>query len=153
MLKLVISILICQCAGIAGALFTRQSISEWYLYLRKPPFNPPNWIFGPVWTLLYILMGIAAFLVWRKGLYSNGVKAALGMFLIQLGLNTFWSIVFFGGRSIIGGLVVIVILWLSILRTMQVFFRLSKPAGYLLIPYIIWVGFALVLNLAFLVLN
>jgi tryptophan-rich sensory protein len=90
MLKLAISILICQCAGIVGALFTRQSISEWYLYLRKPPFNPPNWIFGPVWTMLYILMGIAAFLVWRKGFYSSGVKAALGMFLIQLGLKSLW---------------------------------------------------------------
>jgi tryptophan-rich sensory protein len=103
--------------------------------------------------MLYILMGIAAFLVWRKGFYSSGVKAALGMFLIQLGLNSLWSIVFFGGRSIIGGLVVIVLLWLSIFRTMQAFFHLSKPACYLLTPYIIWVSFALVLNLAFLVLN
>lgn len=152
-LKLIISILICQGAGIVGALFTRNAISEWYLYLRKPFFNPPNWIFGPVWTLLYFLMGIAVYFVWRKGFYNKGVRAAIGIFLIQLGLNILWSIVFFGGRSIIGGMVVIVFLWLMILRTMQAFFPLSRQAYYLLIPYIIWVSFALVLNLAFLVLN
>ena len=153
MLKLVISILICQCAGIIGALFTRQSIPEWYSYIIKPPFNPPNWVFGPVWTVLYVLMGIAAYLVWRKGYNKSGVRAALGIFLIQLGLNSLWSIVFFGGRSIIGGMVVIVLLWLAILRTMQAFFAVSKPACYILIPYILWVSFALVLNLAFLILN
>jgi translocator protein len=153
MLKLFISILICQCAGIVGALFTRNAISEWYVYLRKPLFNPPDWIFGPVWTLLYILMGIAAYLVWRKGFYDQRVRAAIGIFLIQLGLNIVWSIVFFGYRSIIGGMLVIGCLWLTILWTMQAFFSLSKQACYLLIPYIIWVSFALVLNLAFLVLN
>ena len=153
MLKLFISLLICQCAGMVGALFTRQSLPDWYVYIRKPPFNPPDWIFGPVWTLLYILMGIAAYLVWRKGFYNRGVRAAIGIFLIQLGLNSLWSIVFFGGRSIIGGMIVIVLLWLAILRTMYVFYAVSKPACYLLITYILWVSFALVLNLALLRLN
>ena len=153
MLKLIISLLICQCAGIVGAFFTTQSIPGWYMYIKKPPFNPPDWIFGPVWTLLYILMGIAAYLVWRKGYNKSGVRAALGIFLIQLGLNSLWSIVFFGCRSIIGGMVVIVLLWLAILRTMQAFFAVSKPACYILIPYILWVSFALVLNLALLILN
>ncbi len=153
MIKIVISILICQCAGMVGALFTRQSVSEWYPYLKKPFFNPPNWVFGPVWILLYFLMGIAAYLVWRKGLYDRGVRAAIWVFLIQLGLNCLWSIVFFGGRSILGGMIVIVLLWLFILKTMHAFFPVSKSACYLLIPYILWVSFALVLNLAFLVLN
>ena len=153
MLKLFISILICQCAGFVGVLFTRQSIPEWYVYIRKPPFNLPDWIFGPVWTLLYILMGIAVYFVWRKGYYKSGVRAALVIFLIQLGLNSLWSVVFFGGRSIIGGMVVIVLLWLAILWTMHAFFAVSKPACYILTPYILWVSFALVLNLALLILN
>jgi translocator protein len=153
MLKLFLSILICQCAGIVGSLFTRRSIPEWYVYIKKPAFNPPDWIFGPVWTLLYILMGIAVYLVWRKGFHKSGVRAALVIFLIHLGLNSLWSIVFFGGRSIIGGMVVIVLLWLAILRTMRAFFAVSKPACYLLTPYILWVSFALVLNLALLRLN
>ena len=153
MLKLAISILICQCAGMVGALFTGRSISGWYVYLKKPFFNPPDWIFGPVWILLYILMGVAAYLVWRKGLHNSVVRAALGIFLVQLGLNCLWSIVFFGNRSIAGGMAVIVLLWLLILKTMHSFFAVSRQSCYLLIPYIIWVSFALVLNAAFLLLN
>jgi tryptophan-rich sensory protein len=98
-------------------------------------------------------MGIAVFLVWRKGFHKSGVRAALVIFLVHLGLNSLWSIVFFGGRSIIGGMVVIVLLWLAILWTMRAFFAVSKPACYLLTPYILWVTFALVLNLALLRLN
>ncbi len=151
--KLLISIFICQCAGIIGSFFTRRSIHEWYALIDKPFFNPPNWVFAPVWIILYTMMGISLFLIWRKGYYKSGVRAALGIFLIQLGLNSLWSIVFFGGRSIIGGMVVIVLLWLAILRTMYAFFAVSKPACYILIPYILWVSFALVLNLALLKLN
>ena len=153
MIKLVISILACQCAGIIGSFFTRRSIPEWYALINKPFFNPPNWVFAPVWASLYTMMGISVYLVWRKDFYDRGIRAAIGIFLIQLGLNSLWSIVFFGGRSIIGGMVVIVLLWLMILRTMQVFFPISRQACYLLVPYIIWVSFALLLNLAFLVLN
>lgn len=153
MIKLVISILICQCAGIIGAFFTRRSIPEWYAFLNKPAFNPPNWVFAPAWATLYTLMGISAFLVWRKGLRTPGVRNALTIFLLQLALNSLWSIVFFGNRSIVGGLVVIVILWLAILWAMIRFSALSKPAAVLLIPYIVWVSFALILNVAFVLLN
>jgi len=153
MLKLVISILICQCAGIIGSFFTRRSIPEWYVVINKPVFNPPNWIFAPVWTSLFTLMGIAAFLVWRKGMRTPGVKRALNIFLLQLGLNSLWSIVFFGSRSIVGGLAVIVLLWLAIFWTIKEFLVISKPAAVLLIPYIAWVSFAFILNVAFLILN
>ena len=153
MIKLVLSIVICQCAGIVGALFTRRSIVEWYAFINKPAFNPPNWIFAPVWTILFVLMGIAMFLVWHKGLQMPGVKIALRIFLAQLFLNCLWSIAFFGGRSIGGGLAVIVVLWLAILWTIIRFFAISKAAAMLMIPYIVWVSFAVVLNIALVVLN
>lgn len=153
MVKLVISILICQCAGIIGSFFTRRSIPDWYAFINKPAFNPPNWVFAPVWTSLFTIMGIAAFLVWRKGLRTPGVRGALMIFLLQLALNSLWSIAFFGNRSIAGGLVVIVVLWLAILWAIIRFFAISKPAGALLIPYIAWVSFAFVLNVALAVLN
>ncbi len=149
MLKLVISILICQCAGIIGSFFTTRSIPTWYAFINKPTFTPPNWIFAPAWTSLFTLMGIAVFFVWRKGIHTFGVKRALSIFLLQLGLNILWPIVFFGGRSIQGGLVVIVLLWLAIIWTIKSFFALSKLAAALLIPYIAWVSFALILNVAF----
>lgn len=153
MIKLVISILTCQCAGIIGSFFTRHSVQEWYAFINKPAFNPPNWVFAPVWTILFTMMGISAFLVWRKGLRTPGVRSALMIFLLQLALNSLWSIVFFGHRSIVGGLVVIVVLWLVILWTIIRFFTISKPAAAWLIPYIVWVSFAFILNIALAVLN
>jgi len=153
MLKLAISILICQCAGIVGSFFTTRSIPTWYAFINKPTFTPPNWVFAPAWISLFTLMGIAAFLLWRKGLHTPGVKMALSIFFLQLTLNSLWSIVFFGCRSILGGLVVIVLLWLAILWMIKNFFAISKSAAALLIPYIAWVSFALVLNVAFLTLN
>ena len=153
MFKLIISIVICQCAGIIGSFFTRCSIPKWYAFINKPVFNPPNWVFAPVWASLFTLMGVAAFLVWRKGQHASGVKVALSIFLLQLALNSLWSIVFFGSRSIVGGLVVIVFLWLAILWTIKRFFTISKPAAALLIPYIVWVSFACILNVAFAMLN
>lgn len=153
MFKLAISIFICQCAGFVGSLFTRAAIGQWYVFLNKPSFTPPNWIFAPVWTLLYVLMGIAAYLVWRRGLAELGVKRAMGVFLFQLFLNSLWSIIFFGLRSILGGFVVIVLLWLAILCTIRAFFSISKLAAGLLIPYIAWVSFALILNWAIVLLN
>jgi len=153
MIKLVISILVCHCAGIIGSFFTRRAIPEWYALINKPFFNPPNWIFAPVWAILYTMMGIAAYLVWRNGSYSSGVKAALGVFLIQLGLNSLWSVVFFGSRSIVGGLAVIILLWFAIAWTIIRFFGVSKPAAALLIPYIAWVSFALFLNVSLALIN
>ncbi|MDD5428285.1 MAG: tryptophan-rich sensory protein [Candidatus Omnitrophica bacterium] len=153
MLKLIISIIVCHCAGIIGAVFTQKSIPGWYEHIKKPSFNPPGWVFGPVWVTLYTMMGIAAYIVWKKGFQFSGVKAALTAFLIQLILNSLWSIVFFGGRSIGGALVVIVFLWLSILWTMAAFFLVSRPACFLLLPYILWVSFAVVLNIELFKLN
>jgi benzodiazapine receptor len=96
----VVSIVVCQAAGLIGSIATFPSIPTWYASLDKPPFNPPNWVFGPVWTTLYTLMGIAAFLVWRKGIRNREVKIALGIFVVQLVLNTLWSVVFFGLNSL-----------------------------------------------------
>jgi benzodiazapine receptor len=149
----VVSIVVCQGAGLIGSVATFPSIPTWYASLDKPPFNPPNWVFGPVWTTLYTLMGIAAFLVWRKGIRNREVKIALGIFIIQLVLNTLWSVIFFGLNSLAGGLVVIVVLWIAILLTIITFFRISKVAGALLIPYILWVSFATILNFSLWQLN
>ena len=149
----VVAIVICQGAGLIGSVATFPSIPTWYASLDKPPFNPPNWIFGPVWTTLYTLMGIAAFLVWRKGIRNREVKIALGIFVVQLVLNTLWSVIFFGLNSLAGGLVVIVVLWIAILLSIITFYRISKVAGVLLIPYILWVSFATILNFSLWQLN
>lgn len=151
--KLVISIALPLGAGVLGGIATTPAIPIWYEGLNKPAFNPPRWLFGPAWTLLYILMGIALFLVWRKGFNKPGVKLALLVFLIQLVLNVIWSFLFFGLRSPLAGLIEIIILWLAILLTLILFFRVSVPAGVLLLPYISWVTFASVLNGAIVKLN
>lgn len=152
-LRLVISIIACQCAGVVGAVFTTKAIPTWYAGLRKPPFTPPSWVFGPAWVTLYLLMAIAAFLVWRKGLDKPQVKWALVTFLVQLVLNALWSVVFFGLESPLAGVVVIVGLWIVILFTITRFFRISTAAGALLLPYILWVSFAAVLNVSVWLLN
>jgi len=152
-LKLVISIVACQCAGLIGSIFTTPAIPTWYETLAKPSFTPPNWLFAPAWVTLYVLMGVAVFLVWRKGLGIKNVKAALITFLVQLVLNVLWSAIFFGAKSLVGGAVVIVLLWIAILFTTLRFFKISTAAGGLLIPYILWVTFASVLNISILALN
>ena len=145
-LRLVISLVVCQLAGFVGSLFTTPAIPTWYSTLQKPTFNPPNWLFAPVWTVLFLLMGIALFLVWRKGLQTQGVGIALIAFTIQLALNILWSILFFGLRSPLAGFVEIAVLWIAILVTILTFWRVSHLAAGLLIPYIVWVSFAAVLN-------
>jgi tryptophan-rich sensory protein len=152
-LKLVVSIVACLAAGAIGSVFTRSAIPTWYANLEKPFFTPPNWLFAPAWTLLYILMGIAAFLVWRKGLENRGVRIALIVFLIQLVLNALWSVVFFGLESPLYGLVVIAVLWIAILVTVIKFFRISRVASVLMWPYLLWVTFAAVLNASIWLLN
>ena len=147
MLRLIISIAVAQSAGLIGSIFTRTELqSTWYATLQKPSFQPSDWIFAPVWITLYTLMGIAAFLVWRKGLSSKKIQLALMIFLVQLILNTLWTLLFFGLNWPLGGLVDIAILWIAILLTIITFKDISKPAAILLIPYILWVTFALVLN-------
>jgi len=152
-LKLVVSIVACLAAGAIGSIFTRTAIPTWYATLEKPIFTPPNWLFAPVWTLLYILMGIAAFLVWRKGLKNRGVRTALIVFLIQLVLNALWSVVFFGFESPLYGLIVISVLWVAIIVTAIKFFKISRVASVLMWPYLLWVTFAAVLNSSIWLLN
>jgi len=151
--RLVVSIVVCQLAGGLGAIFTTPAIPTWYASLNKPSFNPPNTVFFPVWTTLYTLMGIAAFLVWRKGLGERRVRVALGIFVIQLVLNTAWSIIFFGLYSLFGAVIAIVFLWIAILINIVTFWRISRVAGALLIPYILWVSFAGILNISVWMLN
>jgi len=151
--KLVISIIACQCAGLIGSIFTTAAIPTWYATLQKPPFTPPNWLFAPAWATLYLLMGISAFIIWRRGLGNPQVKRALFLFVIQLVLNTLWSVVFFGFESPLYGVIVIAALWIAILFTILKFFKVSSMAAVLLLPYILWVTFAAVLNVSIWVLN
>ncbi len=152
-LKLTLFIVAVEAAGIIGAVFTTPAIPTWYTGLIKPELAPPNWVFGPVWTTLFAFMGIAAFLVWQKGIPRKDVKIALGIFLGQLILNTFWSIIFFGFQNPGGALIEIVILWVAILATILAFAKISKPAAWLLAPYVLWVSFAGYLNYAIWTLN
>lgn len=140
-------------AGVIGSLFTTSAIPTWYAGLVKPVLNPPSWVFGPVWTVLYVLMGIAAFLVWKQGWHRKGVKMALGVFGAQLVANTLWSILFFGVRTPFYALINILVLWVLIVVTIALFYRLSKPSAYLLVPYALWVSFATYLNYMIYVLN
>ena len=136
--------------GVLGSVVTFGSINSWYVTLVKPSFSPPNYLFGPVWTTLYVLMGIAFYLV----LTSNKKKEhATKIFLLQLLLNFLWSLVFFGAHNIFLAFVVILLLWATIFQNIRVFSKISKNAGYLLFPYILWVTFAAFLNLSLLLLN
>jgi tryptophan-rich sensory protein len=148
-----VSIAVCELAGVVGSIFTVRKIPTWYAALKKPSFRPPNWLFGPVWTVLYLLMGIAAYLIWQEGSENSAVLNAMVVFGIQLVLNVLWSAVFFGLESPFGGLIVIAALWGAILLTIIRFLPVSVAAGLLLLPYIAWVSFAAVLNVAIYVLN
>jgi tryptophan-rich sensory protein len=152
-LKLIIAVAVPQLVGITSWLATVHGTREWYPTLVKPWFNPPSWVFGPVWTILYFLMGVAAYLVWRKGLEESGVKTALVLFSIQLGLNGIWSLLFFGMHSPCLAMIEIVLLWCAIVATLIAFLKQSKAAGVLLIPYWAWVSFAVLLNFSLWTLN
>ncbi len=151
-LKLVASVILCQTAGFLGSLFTTPAISTWYKTLDKPFFTPPNWIFSPVWICLFILMGISLYFVWRRPDHLT-FKPALIFFFVQLILNVLWSIAFFGLRSPLLGFVDIVLLWIAILFTIFNFFKVSNFSGVLLIPYLVWVSFAALLNFSLWILN
>ncbi|MEK7514803.1 MAG: TspO/MBR family protein [Patescibacteria group bacterium] len=152
-LRLVITISASQLAGILGSFFTVNAISSWYVYLLRPAFAPPSWVFGPVWVTLFFLMGIAVWLVWERGMRRQDVRVALGIFLIQLGLNTLWSIVFFGLRNPGAAFIEILFLIIAILATMRAFYPISRTATLLLVPYIAWVSFAAYLNWSIYQLN
>lgn len=154
--KLIISILICLGAALLGSAFTTPSIATWYAFLEKPSFSPPNWLFAPAWTILFIMMGVALSLIWQKGFKKNTTlktKQAIIIFFIQLALNVAWSFFFFHYHSPFLAFVDIIILWLFILLTLIKFWRINKIAGGLLIPYLVWVTFASFLNYAVYKLN
>lgn len=152
-LKLVVCLAGTFLAAFIGSMATGPAIPTWYATLAKPSFNPPNWIFGPVWTALYTMMAISAYLVWQKGLEDGAVRVALALFIAQLALNALWSVLFFGLHSPLAGFACIAALWLALLFTILSFLKISAVAGWLLIPYILWVSFAAVLNLFVFVLN
>lgn len=152
-IKLLASLVLCLLAGFVGSIFTTPKIDGWYAGIHKPSFTPPGWLFGPVWTLLYVLMGIALYLVWRKGLAAKGVKIAIAVFLVQLALNALWSFAFFGAESPLAGLVVVVALWAMIAASIAAFAPVSRAAAALLVPYILWVSFATILNASIYFLN
>ncbi len=174
--KFVFSILVTQCAGVIGSLFTAPAINGWYSSLEKPALSPPNWLFGPVWTTLYLLMGVALYLVWTnqwrvnrqlmtsrkkpwntysERLWTGSWQKAntIAVFGIQLALNTLWSLLFFVIQSpglAFGG---ILALWFSIVFTIMDFYRISRTAAWLLVPYLLWVSFAAYLNCSLWLIN
>ena len=137
----------CLVIGYFSGMVTKSAIVTWYPTLVKPSFNPPNWIFAPVWSMLYIMMGVAAGLVWNRIEFEKElVKKALVLFAIQLALNALWSYLFFGLKNPMLAGIEIVLLWLMIFETYSKFVKINKIAGYLFIPYLLWVSFAMVLN-------
>ena len=152
-LKLVIAVAVPLAVGGLSGFATSRGVETWYPTLAKPFFNPPSWVFGPTWTVLYIMMGVAAFLVWRQGLAAEGVKVALAVFAVQLALNGLWSILFFGMQSPGAAFAEIIVLWLAIAATVSLFRRVLPASGWLLLPYLAWVSFAAVLNLSIWILN
>ncbi len=182
-LKFVISVGVCELAGIVGTLFTAPAISSWYATLEKPALSPPNWIFGPVWIALYFLMGVSLYLVWaafvRGATASQGPKNvkgeegkklwnplsdklwrgswreenAVAIFFVQLGLNILWPILFFGLKLSGVAFIELLMLWVAIAYTIVNFYRISKPAAIVLVPYLLWITFAAYLNYALFVLN
>ena len=152
-IRLIIAILVCQLAGVVGSIFTAPSIATWYSKLQKPFFSPPNWVFAPVWITLFTLIGISLYLIWNKGLKDKLVKVSISVFAVQLILNVLWSFLFFGLQNPFYGLIEIIMLWIAILITILKFYKVDKRAGLLLLPYILWVSIATVLNYYIFVLN
>ncbi|MDO8570659.1 MAG: TspO/MBR family protein [Candidatus Daviesbacteria bacterium] len=153
--KLIASLGICLGTGFVGSIFTTSSPPAggltWYLTLNKPFFSPPNWIFAPAWTILYILMGISLYLVWISG--KKHRQNAINLFFVQLGLNFLWSILFFGMKNPVLGFIDIVALWIAIFLTIKSFSKINKLASNLLVPYLLWVSFATILNFSIILLN
>ncbi|MEC4004596.1 TspO/MBR family protein [Flavobacterium sp. SUN052] len=146
-LRISVVLMTCLVIGYLSGMVTRESITTWYPTLVKPVFNPPNWIFAPVWTILYIMMGVAGGLVWTK-LESDpeNVKKAFKFFVLQLALNALWSFIFFYLHNVLLALIEVVLLLLMIYETYKQFFKIDKNAGRLLIPYMLWVSFATILT-------
>jgi tryptophan-rich sensory protein len=153
MLRIGVAVAVCLLVGALSGFATQSSVDTWYSTLNKPSFNPPNWIFAPVWTVLYILMGVAAGMVWGYGYYHKRVKTALYFFGFQLLLNASWSIVFFGLQLPLPALVILLILLILIVMTIRRFYIVNRTTAYLMIPYLLWVLFAGILNFKIVQLN
>jgi len=155
-IKFLLAIILCEGAGVVGSFFTTPSIGSWYATLVKPSFNPPNWVFGPAWTLLFFLMGVGLYLIWTSSNVLSQSKDSRGQFgqrritvlffIQQLSLNILWSAIFFGLHNPMLAFFEIIILWLAILMTIFYFAKISKTAAWLFLPYILWVSFAGFLN-------
>ena len=150
--RLIISILIPLIIGFAGSFFTASSVDSWYATINKPSFNPPGWIFAPVWTTLYILIGLSFYLVWRNN-FGEARKKVISIYFMQLLFNLLWSVLFFGLKSPLLGFVDIIVLLIFIIANTIFFFKISKIAGYLFVPYLLWVSFASILNFSIYLLN
>lgn len=145
--KIIVMIVTCVVVGAISGLLTQKGVDTWYPTIKKPSFNPPNWVFAPVWTTLYVLMGIAAGLVWHEiDRQKETARKGLTFFAIQLGLNALWSFIFFGLNNPFLAFIEIILLWLMIYETFVQFNKVNKIAGYLFIPYLLWVTFATALN-------
>ena len=152
-MKFITSLLIPLAVGFSAGFFTRKEIVGWFSRLEKPWFNPPNWVFSPVWTLLYILMGIAMWLIWKSKMPESLKKTALFLYAIQLILNFFWSLLFFNLHQTGWAFAEIILMWVFILLTILAFARVNKTAAWLMVPYISWVSFASILNYSIWILN
>ncbi len=139
---LFIFVVVCEAVGVSGSFFTVRAIPGWYAKLKKPSFNPPNWIFGPVWTILYALQGIAAYFVFQ----SNGIGTAFDVFVVQLALNAVWTPLFFGAKRLGAALAELIALLLCIIAAIILFFGINTLAAWLMVPYMLWVAFATILN-------
>jgi benzodiazapine receptor len=146
LIRFIVCLTLTFSAAFVGSIFTGRAVPDWYATLNKPSFTPPDWLFGPVWTVLYFLLAISAFIVWQKGLAKPAVRIALIAYLIQLILNALWSVIFFGLKLPIIAFIEIILLWSAIVLTILAFARVAVLAALLLVPYILWVSFAAVLN-------
>lgn len=151
--RLIFAIVLCEAAGIIGSVFTFSAIPTWYASLIKPSFNPPSWVFGPVWTILYLLMGISLYLIISKGLKKKEIKAAVNLFVWQLIANCAWSIIFFGMKNVQLALIEIIVLLVLVFTTIQKFYMINRVAAYLLVPYFLWGNFATLLTYSIWILN
>ncbi len=151
--KLILCIAGCELVGILGTPFTVASIPTWYAGLVKPFFAPPNWLFGPAWAILYFLMGTSFYIIIKREWKKKEIKNATKFFIAQLALNFIWSPIFFGLRSPLLGLIIIVAMWSLIFVTAKKFYPISKLASYLLLPYLLWVSYATLLNASIWILN
>jgi benzodiazapine receptor len=150
--KLIVSLILPLGIGAIAGMFTSEAVPDWYALLNRPSFSPPNWLFGPVWTTLYLLMGISLFLIWKQEV-SKERNLAILVFMVQLILNFGWSFIFFYFNLLGFALIEIIILWISIVIMLFLFYKIKPIASFINIPYLVWVTFATILNASYYLLN